>query len=135
MGKKTNTKLIKTTELNPLNLIEQGNLALEKAQPELALKFYERAYSLDQTNTKIIDLLADVLLQLNEPERAYNLLNQSIQLEPYSNPCKYLYIAQLQNNNLSLESYKKGILLLLKEKEDSNLTPEVKFILISFLLF
>ena len=122
MGKKKNSKKA-SKPVNISELLEQGNIALDRADPELALKFFERALFLNKTNTQIMDTLAEVYLQLNQPERAFPLLNESIQLEPTKNPCKYLYFAQLQNNNEALESYRKGISLL--EQEKLNSTSEV----------
>lgn len=43
------------------DLVDQGNAALSKMQPELALKFYSRALSLAPENTNIMDALAGTL--------------------------------------------------------------------------
>jgi tetratricopeptide (TPR) repeat protein len=104
-------------------LVEHAQLALDKAEPELALKFFERAHSLNSSDTTIMDSMADVLLQLNEPDRALELLTRSIQLEPNSNPCKYLYLAQLQSCHEALGSYQTGISFLTAEKQGAD--PEV----------
>lgn len=118
MMKKKTTKINENISIS--KLLEQGNLALNKAQPELALKFFEKAYNLNQNNTEILENLIEVLLQLNENEKAYSYLCHSIEIEPLKNPCKYLYIAQLQQGKISLESYKKGISLLIQEKNENN---------------
>jgi predicted Zn-dependent protease len=109
--------------LDVSKLVEQGQLALDKAEPELALKFFERAHSLSSSDTSIMDSLADVLLQLNEPDRAVELLTRSIELEPNSNPCKYLYLAQIQTCHEALASYQTGISILTTEKQGAD--PEV----------
>lgn len=128
MGKKGRvTKPKKSASLghatDASKLVEQAQLALEKAQPELALKFYERAHAINALDTSVMDAMADVLLQLDDPDRAFLLLTRSIELEPQANPCKYLYLAQLQTNHEALASYRTGITLLVSEKEKTE--PEV----------
>jgi tetratricopeptide (TPR) repeat protein len=116
------SSLIQATDVS--KLVEQAQLALEKAEPELALKFFERAHSINSLDTSIMDAMADVLLQLDDPDRAFSLLTRSIELEPQTNPCKYLYLAQLQSNHEALASFRTGITLLTSERERAD--PEVK---------
>lgn len=59
-----------------------------------------------------MDCLADVCLQLGEPETAYELLSESCQQAPSVNPVKWLYLAQLQEGNDALQSYNQGLALL-----------------------
>jgi predicted Zn-dependent protease len=130
MGKKGVVKPKKASSFvqatDASKLVEQAQLALEKAEPELALKFFERAHSINNLDTSIMDSMADVLLQLDEPERAFSLLTRSIELEPQANPCKYLYLAQLQTNHEALASYRTGINFLSSERDGAD--PEVKLL-------
>ena len=75
-------------------LIAQGNNALSTMQPELALKFFERAIGMSPEDTNIMDALADVHLQLDNQDEALELLLMSTSLAPESNPFKWLYLAQ-----------------------------------------
>lgn len=129
-SKKSKKSTIQAVSLDVSKLVEQGQLALDRAEPELALKFFERAHSLNSSDTSIMDSLADVLLQLNEPERAYELLNQSISLEPLLNPCKYLYLAQLQTSHDALKSYQTGISFLNAERSTCDPLVELYFSLL-----
>lgn len=59
-----------------------------------------------------MDCLADVCLQLGEPETAYQLLSDSCLQAPSVNPVKWLYLAQLQEGKDALQSYNQGLELL-----------------------
>ena len=54
-GKKV-AKAVVTVE----GLVEQGNNALSKLQPELAVKFFQRARAISPDDTNVLDALADV---------------------------------------------------------------------------
>jgi tetratricopeptide (TPR) repeat protein len=94
------------------DLILQANIALSKIQPELASQFYQRALLLSPNDTNIMDALADVYLQLGEHEQAFDLLKQSTEKEPRSNPFKWCFFAQLQSGFNALQSYNQGIEIL-----------------------
>jgi tetratricopeptide (TPR) repeat protein len=106
-GKKV-TKAIVTVE----GLVEQGNNAISKLQPELAVKFFQRARALRPDDTNVLDALADVHLQLGDQEEALELLLMSTSLAPEANPFKWLYLAQLQNGLDSVATYSKAISIL-----------------------
>ena len=57
----------------PEALIQHASSALAAFQPELALKFFQRAQALAPDDTNIMDATADCLLQLGEPEDALRL--------------------------------------------------------------
>ena len=59
-----------------------------------------------------MDCLADVCLQVGEPETAFQLLSDSCQQAPTTNPVKWLYFAQLQEGQDALQSYNQGLQLL-----------------------
>lgn len=90
-------------------LIDQGNIALSKLNPELAGKFYARALQQSPEDTKIMDAYADVLLQLGEIQEAEKLLRRSIELNSYDNPIKWFFLAQMQNGLDALDIYHQGI--------------------------
>jgi tetratricopeptide (TPR) repeat protein len=93
-------------------LVEQGNTALASMQPELALKFFERAHGMSPEDTNVMDALADVHLQLGAMDAALALLTASTALAPDVNPFKWLYLAQLQHGAESAATYLKGIAAL-----------------------
>jgi tetratricopeptide (TPR) repeat protein len=107
-GKETSKKAVVTVE----GLIEQGNNAVAKYQPDLAVKFFERARDMSPYDTDIMDALADVHLQLGDQEEALELLLASTSLAPETNPFKWLYLAQLQIGSDAVESYMRAVSLL-----------------------
>lgn len=103
-----------TPKINTQGLVEQGNNALSNLQPELAMKFFERALSMSAQDTNIMDALADVYLQLDHQDKALRLLLMSTSLAPEANPFKWLYLAQLQDGEGSKITYLKAIGILKK---------------------
>ena len=97
------------TSITTEKLVEQGNNALMAMQPELAVKFFQRAYDMDSNDTNIMDALADVHMQLGAQEHALELLLKSTSLAPEINPFKWLYLAQLQMGTDSVQTYLKAI--------------------------
>jgi len=96
----------------PESLIEQGNVALSRLEPELAVKFFSAALKLSPTDTNIMDALADVHIQVGDSDSALELLSQSTQLAPSENSVKWLYLAQLREGDEALLCYRTGIRLL-----------------------
>lgn len=108
-------------------LVEQGNIALTRLEPELASKFFSNALELAPNDTLIMDSLADVFIQLGENEKAYNLLLKSASDEPTTNPVKWLYLAQLQQGHDALKCYQTGIGLL-EASIDTTKPPDANLI-------
>ena len=92
-----------------LKLIQQGTIALESCNPNLAVQFFERALSLKPDDADTMDALSDALLQAGRSCEAKALLLESIRISPELNPAKYFYLAQLQESTDALTSYKAGI--------------------------
>lgn len=99
-------------------LIEQGNVAAASMQPELAMRFFQRALTMEPEDTNIMDALADVCLQLGDHSQAFQLLDTSTTIAPEENPLKWCFYAQLQNGLDSVGSYERCIQIL-KDKLDS----------------
>lgn len=93
-------------------LVEQGNVALSNMELELAEQFFSRALTISPKDTNIMDALADVQIQIGEPQKAVVLLLQSTQQAPNANPFKWFYLGQLQSEMESVKSYRTGIQLL-----------------------
>ena len=106
------TKVAPRKAISVEDLIEQGNYAVSKLQPELAIKFFMRASELSPEDTNIMDALADVHLNLGNQEEALQLLLMSTALAPESNPFKWLYLAQLQSGEEAISTYMRAIDIL-----------------------
>ena len=103
------------------DLISKANDALNKLQPDLACKFYQKALQMEPQNTNIMDALADVLIQLGQSSEALNLLTQSTLIAPNENPYKWMFLAQLQTGIDAMESYNRGIILLTSVTNDPDI--------------
>ena len=129
IGKKA-TKAAPKKAVSVDDLIEQGNNALSKLQPELAIKFFMRASELSPEDTNIMDALADVHLNLGDQEEALQLLLMSTALAPEANPFKWLYLAQLQIGLEAITTYMRAIEILEKmlqsESEDIDVRNQLR---------
>ena len=129
IGKKA-TKVAPKKTVSVDDLIEQGNNALSKLQPELAIKFFMRASELSPEDTNIMDALADVHLNLGDQEEALQLLLMSTALAPEANPFKWLYLAQLQIGLEAITTYMRAIEILEKmlrsESEDIDVRNQLR---------
>jgi len=101
-----------TLETTTDRLVEQGQLALQNFQPDLALKFFQRALVAAPGDTNIMDALADVHLQLGQVSQAKSLLEESTVRAPTINCFKWLFLAQLQEGFDAVRSYQRAIELL-----------------------
>jgi len=117
-----------TTTFTSDDLVSQGNIALSSMQFELAVKFFKRALQMTPTDTSIMDSLAEVLMQLGETNEAEQLFKQSISLEPSRNPYKWCYLAQLQNGQEALFSYKKAVEIMSSHitSDDDEVNTHIK---------
>lgn len=132
MGKKSRTKSKKKStskcatkgegDSEIQNLVSHAEHALSQMQIENALGYYEQALSIDTLNCNIMDSLADIYLSLGESDRALQLLHKSAQLSPDINPGKYLYIAQLQQGEESLSSYRQALHFLSVSRPKSEVS-------------
>ena len=79
------------------------------------MSLFEQALTLAPSDTNIMDVLAEVHTQLGQPEKALELLLQSIRMAPTINASKWFLLAQLQTGDEALASYKNGIGLMTAE--------------------
>ena len=102
------------------SLVEEGSKALARMEPELAQKFFERALSLEPNNTNLMDALADIFIQVGEPDKAVELLKNSTKLAPNLNPYKWLFLAQLHCGKDSANLYRQAINVLEEYTKDKG---------------
>jgi tetratricopeptide (TPR) repeat protein len=94
-------------------LIGHAEKALGRFEPELAVQFLTRAHEKDALDTSVMDSLGRVYLQLGDSESAMRFFLQSCSVSPDASPYKWMFLGQLQESNDSLNSYSKGISLLM----------------------
>jgi len=76
---------------------------------ENALTLLEKALKNDEKNTELLDLYAEVLINLDRPGDAKQVLFKSISIDPNHNGDKYMELAQLCEHKTAIELYLKGI--------------------------
>jgi len=99
------------------DLLSKAEECMETLQPELAEKFYLKALELDPNNSKVMDDLAFLLLDMDDFERAKKLLETSMKIAPDDNFAKYMHMGQLLEGKDSIQYFNKGIQLMIQEKE------------------
>jgi len=97
-------------------LLEKAEELAETYNPELAQKFYERGLQVDPTHTALMDSYAQFLLDLDDFERAKELLLKSIELSPEDNWIKYMNLGQLLQGSEAFRCYNKGIELMFNRR-------------------
>ncbi|CEO94599.1 unnamed protein product (mitochondrion) [Plasmodiophora brassicae] len=109
-------------ECNVADLLDRARLLLSQCQPDVAVKFIERAIEQDSNDMAALDMLAEVLLELDRTEEAVRALRRSIDLYPNSNANKYMSLAQLLSGREALGLYERGIQLMLSgiDRDDSS---------------
>lgn len=112
-------------EIEQINeLIESLNFAEARILCEKALE--------KEKNPDILDIYADVLLNLDEADSAYQVykinpkqaLEMSIKISPNSNGDKYMSLAQLSEPQKAYKLYSKGLEVYINQfndKKDDNL--------------
>lgn len=86
---------------------------------EKAVKLYDTGLMQYPNEPSLIDAYTDLLLSLpDQQERARQLIERSIQLNPNKEGRKYLNYAEMLTNMESLQMYQKGIEVLHKDLED-----------------
>jgi tetratricopeptide (TPR) repeat protein len=115
---KNSSSQISETDINVI--LAQAEEALAHIDLDTAKARYIQALQLEPTNTKLMDTLAELLLQLGEIEDAYLVLKKSIELAPTENGMKYLSFAQLHNGEDALRLYRSSVDLLSVALQNSN---------------
>jgi len=109
-------------------MISKAEELMEVLQFEQALSLIQKALEKEPSNTKIMDTYALFLLDLDNFEDAKKLLERSIQLAPNENFDKYMNYGQLLQGKQAIESFKKGVTLMLEEKkkiEEGKITGDL----------
>jgi tetratricopeptide (TPR) repeat protein len=93
-------------------ILADAEAALEQVDLDTAKARYILALQIEPNNTKVMDSLAELLLQMGEIGDAYMVLKRSIELCPGENGVKYLYFAQLHQGEEAIKLYNLAIQLL-----------------------
>lgn len=105
-------------------LVAKAETLVDQCQPELAVKFFERALVKEPMNTALLDTIGELSTELNNPERALEAFQKSISIAPAQNPAKWFYVAQLVAGEDAERYSLQGIQYLLQEFQ--QLDPQVR---------
>ncbi|RHY90940.1 hypothetical protein DYB37_008265 [Aphanomyces astaci] len=90
-------------------LLERAETLVDQLQPELAIKFFQKAAALEPNNSEIYDAIGELATEIGDPHTALQAFLKSIDVAPKHNPGKYLYAAQLVQGEESEKFALQGI--------------------------
>ncbi|KAJ1621890.1 hypothetical protein T492DRAFT_886219 [Pavlovales sp. CCMP2436] len=93
-------------------LAERAEHCVDTFELPLALKFYDKALALEPDNCALLDAVGELLMQLDDAERAIAVLQKSVALEPDGNFAAWTNLGQLLGGATAVQCYEKGIGLL-----------------------
>ena len=94
-------------------MIKKAGEFSESLELEKAVALYDEGLRRFPNDTVIMDAYTDLLLQLDSPkQKARELIERSIQLNPNREGRKYLNFAEMLSGQESLQMYKKGVEVL-----------------------
>ena len=96
-------------QLTNLELIRKAEDCADKLKLEKAISLYDEGIKRFPNDTLIIDQYTDLLIQLNEMDKAKVLIERSIQLNPQKEGQKYMNLAEMLRGAEAVQMYKQGI--------------------------
>ncbi|RHZ64213.1 hypothetical protein Glove_326g175 [Diversispora epigaea] len=128
-GKITNNKNIKNTNDNINNdnnnnnkpsytitdLLTKISSLIDTCDYELALKFANRALSMDENNVQVLEILGTIEIELGMFDEARENLSKAISINPNQGYSKYLYMGQLSNGLEAINYFQSGVNLMISE--------------------
>ncbi|CAG8461267.1 8998_t:CDS:2 [Diversispora eburnea] len=118
-GKITNNKNIKNTNDNINNdnnkkpsytitdLLTKISSLIDTCDYELALKFANRALSMDENNVQVLEILGTIEIELGVFDEARENLSKAISINPNQGYSKYLYMGQLSSGLEAINYFQK----------------------------
>ncbi|KAG0742369.1 hypothetical protein G6F57_005762 [Rhizopus arrhizus] len=106
------------------------NENIDKLDYQAAHLFCQKGLELDPRNAELLELTAQVELELEKFEEAHNHLLQSIEVAPNEGYSKYMYLGQMLTEKQAIEAFQKGVELMMIERkkiEDPS-SEEAKFL-------
>jgi len=82
---------------------------MDKIKLEKAVTLLHEGVKRFPTDTPILDLYTDLLIQLGEHDKAKEYINQSVALNPNSDGRKYLNLAEMLESQEAVQVYRTGI--------------------------
>lgn len=118
--KYTNTSTVQAKLFSVDDLMSRVNDYIEKFEFDLAIKFCQKAISLEPNNTQVLESLGNIYTELGDVENAKMYFLQSVDGAPERGHVKYLYLGQLSEGWEAVKYYQKAIALLQNNVTESN---------------
>ena len=99
-------------ELTNIELIKKAEESVERLKLEKAVSLYDEGVRRFPNDTLIMDQYTDLLIQLGEHQKAKQLIERSINLNPEKDGQKYLNLAEMLTGAEAVQMYLKGISVL-----------------------
>jgi len=98
------------------DLMAKAEEMIQSFHPDTAEKFYIKALEMEPNNTEVMDSLAALLLDMDDWDRAKELLERSMKLDPDGDFSKYMHYGQMSQGAEALKYYQRGIDLMQRER-------------------
>lgn len=99
-------------------LLQKAQTMIDQCQPELALKFYEKALTQAPDNVDVLDSMGELYMEFQCPQEAYTVLKKSTDLAPDINAQKWLNLSQIVEGSDAEKYAEKAIQLLQLEYDE-----------------
>ncbi|KAI9299850.1 hypothetical protein BJ944DRAFT_244771 [Cunninghamella echinulata] len=99
---------------------------IEAMEYNMAYAFCEKALNLAPNNVQLLEWMGQIEIELEQFAEARNHFLQAIQLEPHTGYSKYMYLGQLSIEKEAIDTFQKGVDLMLKEWEQLDTDEEEK---------
>eukprot|EP00762_Andalucia_godoyi_P004181 ANDGO_06286.mRNA.1 putative assembly chaperone of rpl4 len=106
-------------------MIEKGCELAELGHFEEAEKYFRRALQVEPDNVELIDLYAELLLDLGESDKARLFLMKSIERHGDAIAEPYMYMGQLSTGRQAVAFYEHGVSILMKQPESAERNEKV----------
>jgi tetratricopeptide (TPR) repeat protein len=104
-------------QLTNLELIRKAEDSVERLKLEKAVSLYDEGVRRFPNDTLIMDQYTDLLIQLGQFEKAKQLIERSIQLNPERDGQKYMNLAEMLSGADAVQMYIQGIKVLKTDYE------------------
>ena len=104
-------------QLTNIELIRKAEDCVDNLKLEKAVSLYDEGVRRFPNDTLIMDQYTDLLIQLGETEKAKQLIERSIQLNPAQEGQKYMSLAEMLCGAEAVQMYKQGIQVLTADQE------------------
>ncbi|KAI9280432.1 hypothetical protein BY458DRAFT_500674 [Sporodiniella umbellata] len=103
---------------------------IDKMDYPTANLFCQKGLEMEPKNVELLELTAQVELELEQFEDAHNHLLQTIELAPNEGYSKYMYLGQMLTEKQAISAFQKGVEIMMSERNkiQDHSSEECKFL-------